>query len=657
MFGGIFFKNSKFYVTTPIYYPTANPHIGNAYTTVIADVLARWHRQKGENVFFLTGTDEHGQKLNDTAKAAGVSPKEYTDKLVEDFKRAWKKLDIQFDGFVRTTDKHHEETVKKIIAKIYENGDLYEGEYSGLYCTPCESYWTEKDLVDGKCPECKRTVKALKEKAYFFKLSKYEEKLLDWYDKNPKFLLPASKRKEILNRINEGLRDVSFTRSKFDWGVEFPIDKKYVIWVWADALTNYLSAINWPDGKEFKEFWPADVHLVGKDILWFHSVIWPAILLSAGIEPAKTVFAHGWWTANGRKISKSLGNAVDPIEISEKYSVDAFRYFLVREMPLGDDGDFSEKALIARINGELVSDLGNLVSRVLTLAEKFDGKIEGKPELDKYLDVKKIDDFITNVDTFNAIEEIWKFIRHSNKYINENEPWKLHGKELANVLYNLLESCRIISILVSPFLPSTAQKINEQLGVKAGTLKDCKFGEFRGKPKKGAHLFVKVDESALITKKGGKGSKKDSGAVKSKSKSPASKSDIFVQEEVGKKPKVSYANQKTEKEGEIRMVNYEEFSKIDLRIGEVREAEKLEGTHLLKLKVDIGTEQRTIVSGIADWYSPEDMINKKVVVVANLEPKKIRGVESHGMLLCADSEEKAVLLTPDREVTVGSKVL
>lgn len=596
----------KFYVTTPIYYPTARPHIGNAYTTVVADVLARWHRLKGEKVFFLTGTDEHGQKLDDAAKEKGIDPKKYVDALVEDFKNAWKTLNIEFDGFVRTTDKNHEDTVKKLIKKIYRKGDLYEGVYEGLYCVPEEKYWTEKDLVNGKCPDCNRDVKKLREKAYFFKLSKYQKKLLELYEKNPSFLLPESKRNEILNRIKEGLNDVNFTRSRFKWGVEFPEDKNYVLWVWADALTNYISALDWPKGKNFKNFWPADIHLIGKDIMWFHSVIWPAMLLSAGIKPPKTVFAHGWWTVEGQKMSKSLGNAIDPIEISRKYSVDAFRYFLIREMPLGQDGDFSQKSFVNRLNGELVADLGNLIYRVLTLAERFNGKIQGKPELEKFLDIKKIDKFILNYDTFNAIEEIWKFIRHTNKYINENEPWKLEGKKLSNVLYNLVESCRIISILIYPFMPKTSEKINEQLGTKLGTLKDCKFKKFKGKIKKGQHLFNKV-EIINEEKKGG------------------------------------------------NLVKYEDFEKLDLRVAEIIEAENIEGTHLVKLSIDLGGERRQIVAKIQDSYPAEELLGKQIVVIANLEPRTIKGIESKGMLLAAE-DGQPILIVPDREVKVGSKI-
>jgi len=485
-----FHPKSKFYITTPIYYVNDVPHIGHAYTTIVADVLARWHRLNGESVFFLTGTDDHGKKVATAAKEAGKTPQQFTDGVVKRYHEAWKALAISNDDFIRTTEKRHERVVIEIIHLLEKAGDIYKGEYEGWYCVPDETFLTETQLVNGKCPECGRDVEKVKEGSYFFRLSKYQKPLLELYRKNPDFISPKNRRQEIINRVQAGLKDLSITRETVKWGIPFPGDNKHVLWVWIDALSNYLSAIEYPEPK-YKKYWPADIHLMAKEILWFHSVIWPAILMSCKIPLPKKVFAHGWLTIEGKKMSKSKGNVVDPVKLIKKYPVDTVRYFLVREIPLGDDGDFSEKALISRINGELVSDLGNLASRVLTLAERCK-TFQGKDEISKNLDFKKIEKHVENVELHHAINEIFSFVRAVNKYINEKEPWKLEGKELEQVVYNLLESLRVISILISPFMPSTSEKLNKQLGVKAGSFKDLKFGKFPGKPRKGEHLFSKV---------------------------------------------------------------------------------------------------------------------------------------------------------------------
>ncbi len=484
-------KPGKFYVTTPIYYVTDAPHIGNTYPTVAADIIARWHRMRGERVFFLTGTDEHGEKVQKAADAAKEEPKAFVDKISQRYREAWKKLNISYDKFIRTTDPEHLDAVARFIGKLVENGDVYKGQYEGWYCVPDETFFTELQLKDGKCPDCGREVKKVKEDSYFFKLSKYQDRLLELYDKNENFLSPKLRRQEVINRVKGGLKDVSMTRTTVKWAVPFPGDKDHFVYVWVDALINYISALGWPEGT-FSVFWPADVHIIGKEINWFHSVIWPAMLMSAGIELPAMIFAHGWWTSEGKKMSKSLGNFVDPIGLSGKYSVDAIRYFLMREMPFGEDGDFSEESLRARINGELVADLGNLVYRVLTLAEKFDGKFDGNAELEKHLDVVGIDESMERLDFYGALEKIWSLIRASNKYINDNKVWSLKGAEMSNALYNLLEACRVCSILLYPFMPETAQSIAQQLGVEMGTLKDCKFKPFTGKPKRGKMLFEKV---------------------------------------------------------------------------------------------------------------------------------------------------------------------
>jgi len=481
----------KFYITTPIYYVNDVPHIGHAYTTIVADAVARWHRLKGEKVFFLTGTDEYGKKMESAAAAAGKRPQEFVDSVVRRFQEAWRILQISNDDFIRTTEERHSKVVAQVIKALDKAGDIYKGDYEGWYCMPDESFWTETQLVNGKCPQCGREVEKVKEKSYFFRLGKYQKALLDFYSKNPGFISPSHRKQEIINRVQAGLKDLSITRESVRWGIPFPLEKNHVIYVWVDALSNYLSAIDYP-GKKFKELWPADLHLMAKEILWFHSVIWPAMLMSCKLPLPKRVFAHGWLTIDGQKMSKSLGNVVDPVKLSQKYSVDAVRYFLMREIPLGDDGDFSEKALIQRINGELVSDLGNLASRVLTLAEGMK-EAQGKDELSKNLPLGRIEGRMERLELHHALMDIFNFMRSVNKYINEKEPWKLEGKAKEQVLYNLLESLRVISILVSPFMPQTAEKLSSQLGVKLGTFRDLRFrSKWTGNPRKGEHLFRKV---------------------------------------------------------------------------------------------------------------------------------------------------------------------
>lgn len=483
---------NKFYITTAIYYVNAAPHIGHAYEKIIADTIARWHRLKGENVFFLTGTDENAQKNEQAAREQGIEVKKFVDKNSKKFEELCKKLNISNDDFIKTTEKRHVMVAQNIFKKVYDKGDIYKGFYEGYYCEGCEAFLTEKDLLDGKCPEHNKEPIWLKEESYFFKLSKYQEQILKLL-KSKDFVIPESKKNEMISRLeNEGLKDISVSRTKLDWGIDVPIDKNHKIYVWFDALINYISALGYPNGNKFKKYWPADVHLIGKGINWFHSVIWPGILFSANIKQPKNIVVHGYLTVNGQKIGKSLSNVIDPINLIEKYGVDSLRYFLIREIPFGEDGDFSENSLKNRINNELANDLGNLVSRSLTLVEKFKGKIQGKDELSKKLNLKLINEYMDKFELHNALSEIWKFINEVNKYINDKKPWNLKGKELSNVLYNLLESLRIISILINPFMPETSEKINKQLGINKGKLKDYKFIKTKYKIKKGKHLFEKI---------------------------------------------------------------------------------------------------------------------------------------------------------------------
>ncbi|MEK6841557.1 MAG: methionine--tRNA ligase [Nanoarchaeota archaeon] len=450
-------SNKKFYVTTPIFYPNDIPHVGHAYTTIAADIIKRWHKLKGEEVFFLTGTDEHGKKIENAATKAGKKPKDFVDNLVPKFKEAWKKIEIDYDRFIRTTDKDHEKVVQELLKKVFDKGDIYLGEYSGLYCTGCEAYYTEKDLEDGLCPIHKTKAEFVKEESYFFKLSKYEKKLLEFYRKNPEFIAPDYRKQEIINRVKEGLKDLSISRTSFDWGIPIPFNKKHITFVWFDALTNYYSATR-QKGKE--KFWPADVHLVGKDILWFHSVIWPSILLSAGIELPKKVFAHGWWTFNNEKISKSRGKVINIDELVKIAGADSARYFLFRAVPFGEDGDFSEKALIDRHNNELADKFGNLVSRVTALAEKY-GMEKTENKILKKLKTKEISKLIDNYEFDKALNEIFAFIDICNEYIQNKKPWETKDKK---ILYELVDSIKAITILLWPFIPETSEKIAKNLG-------------------------------------------------------------------------------------------------------------------------------------------------------------------------------------------------
>ncbi|MEW6294914.1 MAG: methionine--tRNA ligase [Candidatus Diapherotrites archaeon] len=479
-----FNKEKKFYyITTPLYYVNDRPHIGHAYTTIAADVYARYKRMKGLKVFFLTGTDEHGQKVEGAARNAGKSPKEFVDSIALEFKKLWELLNIKYDYFIRTTDPEHEKAVLKFFNKVNDAGDIYLGEYKGYYCVPCETYYTASQLIEAdKCPDCRRPVQLMTEPSYFFKLSKYEKKLLEHIERNKEFIEPEARKNEVINFIRQGLQDLSISRTSTKWGVQLPKDKKHVLYVWFDALLNYITAPGYgSDSKKFNSIWPADLHLMGKEIVRFHAVIWPAMLLSAGIELPKRVFGHGWWTVEGQKMSKSLGNMVDPIEVSRKYSVDAFRYFLLREVPFGSDGDYSEKALVQRINSDLADDLGNLLNRTIAMIQKyFNGEIpEAKKLNEKELQLKEFtlkkareaDLFLEKLEFSKSLYCIWEIISSANSFINEKKPWELAKKtekeELASVLNTLAETLRVISLLLYPYIPETAEKIQLQLGIKS----------------------------------------------------------------------------------------------------------------------------------------------------------------------------------------------
>ncbi|MAG18158.1 MAG: methionine--tRNA ligase, partial [Candidatus Diapherotrites archaeon] len=496
----------KFYITTAIDYPNSKPHLGHAYEKTVTDCIARWHRLKGEDTFYLTGTDEHGKKIQEAAKKAGKKPKAFVNEQVKSFKELCKKWNISYDNFIRTTDPKHEKMCQNIFQKVLDKKDIYLGEYEGLYCTGCEAYYLEKDLQNGLCPVHGTKPEKVKEESYFFKMSKYQQQWLDYVEKNPEFIYPVRRRQEIVNRVKEGLRDLSVSRTNFDWGIKLKNNKEHVIYVWFDALLNYLSGIDYPS-KKSKKYWPADIHVIGKDILWFHSVIWPIMLFSAGIEPPKKVFVHGFInTASGEKLSKSSGKMIDPIELRETYGIDSVRYYLLREIPMGEDGNFSINALIERHNNELANDFGNLVHRALSMADKrLGGKVPNSktdPSLAKKLDLKKIDSFMEKLESHNALNEIFSFIGACNKYINEKEPWKLEGKELEQVLYSILDSLRVISILLAPFLPETSEKISKQLNVKLGNFSEVKFNLLKaGKLGKKEILFQKIEKKKEKTEK------------------------------------------------------------------------------------------------------------------------------------------------------------
>ena len=640
-------EKKSFYITTPIYYPSAQLHIGHAYCTTVADTIARFKRLAGYDVFFLTGSDEHGQKIQRSAAEKGVTPLQYVDPIVAGFQKLWQRLAISNDDFIRTTEDRHVKVVQEIFRRIYEKGDIYKGEYKGLYCTPCEAYWTEHQLKDGQCPDCGRPVEEVAEEAYFFKMSHYADQLLSHIESHPDFIQPTSRRNEMINFIRQGLDDLCISRTSFDWGIPVPTDKKHVIYVWFDALTNYLTPVGFlSDPEKFHRYWPADLHLVGKEIVRFHSIIWPAILMALDLPLPKQIYGHGWLIVNGDKMSKSKGNVVDPNLLIDEFGADAIRYFLLREINLGQDGNFSRDALISRINADLANDLGNLLHRTLNMIGKFQGGIiEGsasKRPVDEALvadamdTVKAYEEEMEKLALTPAVKTVWAFIGRANKYIDETAPWALakdpsKKAELDAVLYHLAESLRIISGLISPFLPQTAPKIRQQLGcvdaLAAPSLDDLKiWGRLPAGQKISAAepLFPRIETEEGSTAP----------------TPPAAK---------------LHAPQTKKTVAESAEITIDEFSKIHLRVVKILSAEKVPETDkLLKLRVDLGSEEREIVSGISQHYTPEQLIGKTVVMVVNLKPTKIRGILSQGMVLAASQGDQLKLLGVD--MPVGSQI-
>lgn len=641
-------NKDKFYITTAIAYTSKKPHIGNTYEIILTDAIARFKKMQGKDVYMLTGTDEHGQKIQELAEASGVTPKAYVDNVAGEIKRIWDLMNVEYNHFIRTTDDYHEATVQKIFKKLYEQGDIYLGEYEGMYCTPCESFFTESQLVDGKCPDCGREVKPAKEEAYFLKCSKYQDRLIEYIESHPDFIEPESRKKEIMNNfLKAGLQDLCVSRTSFTWGIPVSFNPKHVTYVWIDALTNYITGIGYRmDSKSelYNKNWPADLHVIGKDILRFHAIYWPIILMALGEPLPKKIYAHGWMLFGDDKMSKSKGNVIYADELADEFGVDAVRYYSLAEMPYAQDGSITYENVISRYNSDLANTLGNLVNRTVAMVNKyFDGVVYAQVTKDTVDDdlinfaKDTVDTYVTKMNEYKvseAIEAVMNLARRSNKYIDETMPWALAKEEnkdrLKTVLYNLIETVRILGVLLAPSMPETSKKILDEINTKVRSLDSVKaFGGYEIETKVGEAkpLFNRIDEKAKLEEL----------AAKVEAKKAAYEAEMRAKES--------------------NLITMDELDKVELKVAKILTAERIEGaSKLYKLTVDLGTEQRTVVSGLVPYYTEEELIGKKVVLVSNLKPAKLRGIESNGMLLAAGDGDNVKLLTIDGDIEVGQGI-